>query len=78
MAMGGPWVQAAERADVQDAALRCAKIGIRGLRHQKGRPRVRGEHGVPLLDGDIFESLGFEDAGVIDQQVKLAKLFDDR
>ena len=57
------------------AARRC---GCAALAIRKGRASVGGEHRVPLLDGDVFERLGFEDAGVVDEEVELAELFDDR
>jgi hypothetical protein len=51
---------------------------VGGLSHQKWRARVGGKHPVPLLGGDVFECGLLEEAGVVDQNVELAELFDYR
>ena len=38
---------------------------------------VDGEHFVPLFSGDIFDIRGFKDAGIVDQQIDLAKMLQD-
>ena len=57
--------------------LRGAEMRMGGLGHQERGAGVGGEHRVPLLDGDVLQSFGLEDAGVVDEQVELAELFDD-
>ena len=57
------------------AARRC---GYAALRHQERRAGVGREHPVPLLDGDVLQGLGLEDAGIVDEEVEPAELLDDR
>ena len=71
-------MQPAKRADVEDPSASRAEVGMGGFGHQEGRAGVGGEHRVPLLDGDVLQGFGLEDAGVIDEKVELAELFDHR
>jgi hypothetical protein len=75
--VGGPGMQPAQRADVDDAAGGGAQVRMGSLGHEEGSTGVGGEHRVPLLDGDVFEDFGLEAAGVVDEEVDTAKLFGD-
>ncbi len=78
VAVGGPGVDAAERADVDDAAVDAAEVREGGLGDEEGCAGVGGEHVVPLPDGEVFEGLGLEEAGVVDEDVNaVVEVFGD-
>jgi Protein of unknown function (DUF4232) len=68
--VGGPGMETAERADVDDAAACGFEIGIGGLGGEEGAAGVGFEHGVPLFDGDVLEGGGFVAAGVVDEDIE--------
>ena len=68
--VGGPGMESAEGADVDDAAAGGFQIRVSGLSGEEGGAGVGFEHGVPLFDGDGFEGSGFEAAGIVDEDVE--------
>ena len=75
VAVGGPGMNAAERADVDDATVGGAQVGQSGLGGEEGRAGVSCEHVVPLEGRDLFERDGFEGAGVVDEDVDAVEVF---
>ena len=45
-----------------------------GLCGEERSAGVGLEHGVPLLDGDFFQDLGFEAARIVDEDVEASEL----
>ena len=74
MSVGGPGVDSAEGADVDDAAAGSFEMWLRGLGGEEGRAGVGLEHRVPLLDGDGVERGGLEDSGVVDEDVEASEV----
>ncbi len=75
--MGGPGMEAAERADVDDASVGGFEVRVRGLGDEERGAGIGFKHPVPLLDGDAFEGGGFEVAGIVDEDVETAELDGD-
>src|SRR5580658_1630399 len=71
--VGGPRMDAAERADVDDAAAAALQMRIGVPGHEERAAGVGGEHLIPLLELDALERFGFEAAGVVDEDVETAE-----
>ena len=63
-------MEAAERADVDDASMGGFEVRVRGLGGEERGTGIGFEHPVPLIDGDAFEGGGFEVAGVVDEDIE--------
>ncbi len=68
-------MQAAERANVDDAPAGRTQMGIRRLRHEERATRIGLEHLVPLRQADRLQRCGLKGSRVINQSVQAAELF---
>ena len=73
MGVAGPGANAAERTDVDDAAMSGAEVRQSFAGDEKRAAGVGLEDRVPLIEGEAFEGRGVEDGGVVDEQSRRPK-----
>ncbi len=70
--MAGPGAHAAQRTNVDDAAMRGTQGGDGLARHKERAARVGLEDVVPLIERDFVQRSAFEDGGVVDDEIDAA------
>src|SRR5271156_2499073 len=70
-------MDAAERSDINDAPMCGLQMGMGSLRGEERSAGVGFKHGIPLLDRDSFQDLGFKAARIVDEEVETSEIGGD-